>query len=1501
MYAESLRRLIRTIVSTRAGLCAASILFLLAIPLTAKAPQLAASPRIEHRAGRLDFSAADNNHNRKSIGAAGWSFEPNVGQFDRRVRFLARAQDTSIFLTQNALFIAWQANQTQRGASGRSAESVRIEFADANHEAKAIGEDELPEKTNYLVGRNRSAWRLNVPDYSSVRYANLYPGVGARIYGGEQGLEYDLTAARASDVSRISLRIEGAKISVDSRGDLLMHAAGRTLLMKRPRVYQRKGSTRTPIHGGYRILSGGDVRFALGEHQPNLPIVIDPIISVAYTTFLGGAGAEKGNSVAVDAAGKVYVGGETTLPVFPADSAPGTLGSESGNSVLFVAKIDPSQNGAASLDYLTFIGGSGVEHGGMIAVDNSAVPPRLAVLGWSTSADFPVTDNSALNGPSDLTVTELDGTGSAIVYSKYLGGSGAEASQNFGAVAADSTGDVFVTSDTTSADFPITSATAFHSTYGSGMSDGILAELAPGSATTPGTLVYSTYLGINAQAGVTGVAVDASKRVYLSGFTSSPVAFPSVNPFQATYAGGAFDGFVMEINPGASGSAGLIYSSLLGGSGSDQALSIRVDAGPTANAYVVGVTQSPDLLSSQTITNTPFQPNLHGPANGFVAVLNQSTGKPALQYLSYIGGTKSDQAQAIAVVSPTQIYISGTATSADFPVLCTLQGFSGTQDAFVSELNPSVGGASSLLSTTFLGGTAGAEANGVAALSDKVVILGDTASADFPLAGNPQNGVQPVCASCQSSPAQSDAFLTILKADTTPSGCVAFNPSVATLGSFADGASSPPLNILVTNSGNAALNIADMTITGTNAADFVLSQNNCLSISPIPAGGSCDFSITFVPSVIGLETASLQVTDDGIGSPQTLDLRGTGTGFGITLNPALLNFPDTSQGQTNPNFLTVTLTNTGSDDLSISAVPQLTGTNAADFVIGSSSTCRSATLPTLVPGGTCTVIVEFTPNEPNPPETLSAQAVVTLGDPSSQASESVSIPVSGTEVAVAPAVALSPASLNFNSENVGSVTSAQTILVTNDGSAPLAIASVSVAGTNAADFSETNTCPLSPVATLAAGANCTISVKFQPSASGQRDAAISITDNAGGSPQAISLTGIGTAISVNLNPASLTFSAQDVGAASSPQSVTLQNTGSGPLTISSLSLTGANAADFSQKNNCPAGPAATLAAGLSCTIDVTFDPAATGSRAASLTISDDAAPSPQSVALSGTGTAPAVQFSALSVQFGATLVGTSAGSTPVQVSNSGNAPLLITQVGFTGADANDFRASGSCVGASVSIAPGSTCEIDVNFKPTAVGMRSAVLSVADNAAGSPQQAVQLSGTATDFELVPVAGGSTSAIIDAGQTANFNLQVASVNGFAGAPSLSCTSSIPAATCSVMPAQVTVASNQNAPFSVMLATASRSMGAPLSLQPHHPTRLFILVASLLALLCIVLFSRTGRRARLITGLALSSASLLCSCGSTASSSVKGTPAGNYMLTITGSISGATRTLNLSVTVK
>ncbi|HVA72362.1 MAG TPA: SBBP repeat-containing protein [Candidatus Limnocylindrales bacterium] len=268
-----------------------------------------------------------------------------------------------------------------------------------------------------------------------MQYHGLYRGVSAKFYGGHAGLEYDLMAPPGSAYRDGRLGIRGGEgIRLDRRGDLVLRARGHQLVMYRPKIYQMDGTRRIAVAGGYRVTSGDTIGFVVGKHRADLPIVIDPSISITYSTFLGGNGAEQGSSVAVDSAGNVYAGGTTTLPAFP-EAATGSEGPLDGTSNLFVAKIDPTQTGASSLVYLTFIGGSKDDQGGMVAADDSATRASVAVLGWTTSPDFPATDGSTLDGASDLTVTKLNAAGNGFIYSKYFGGSGAEATQNASGIA----------------------------------------------------------------------------------------------------------------------------------------------------------------------------------------------------------------------------------------------------------------------------------------------------------------------------------------------------------------------------------------------------------------------------------------------------------------------------------------------------------------------------------------------------------------------------------------------------------------------------------------------------------------------------------------------------------------------------------------------------------------------------------------------------------------------------------------------------------------------------------------------------------------------------------------------------------------------------------------------------------------------------------------------------------------------------------------------------------
>jgi hypothetical protein len=264
-------------------------------------------------------------------------------------------------------------------------------------------------------------------------------------------------------------------------------------------------------------------------------------------------------------------------------------------------------------------------------------------------------------------------------------------------------------------------------------------------------------------------------------------------------------------------------------------------------------------------------------------------------------------------------------------------------------------------------------------------------------------------------------------------------------------------------------------------------------------------------------------------------------------------------------------------------------------------------------------------------------------------------------------------------------------------------------------------------------------VTFTPAASGARSAAVTLTDNATGSPQTVSLAGTGTAAVASLSPSSLTFASQAVGATSAAQTITLNNTGNSALSISSLALTGTNASDFAQTNTC----GSSVAASANCTISVTFTPSASGSRTASVSISDNATGSPQTVSLSGTGTLALVSLSPTSLAFGSEPVDMTSAAQTVTLSNTGNAPLSITSLAFTGTNASDFDQSNTC---GSSLAAGAKCTIVVMFTPSVTGTRAASLSVSDNASGSPQS-VPLSGAGThDVILTWTASTTPPAVV-----------------------------------------------------------------------------------------------------------------------------------------------------------
>jgi len=331
----------------------------------------------------------------------------------------------------------------------------------------------------------------------------------------------------------------------------------------------------------------------------------------------------------------------------------------------------------------------------------------------------------------------------------------------------------------------------------------------------------------------------------------------------------------------------------------------------------------------------------------------------------------------------------------------------------------------------------------------------------------------------------------------------------------------------------------------------------------------------------------------------------------------------------------------------------------------------------------------------------------------------------------APAANLSPSSLTFSSTTVSSSSAAQTVTLTNSGTAYMTVSGVSLTGTNASSFSQTNTCG----ATLAVNASCTVTVTFKPAASGALTAAVSFADNAANSPQTVALSGTGAApgtSSASVSPTSLTFPSTTVGGASAAQTVTLTNTGTAPLTLtSSPTITGTYGSLFHGASSC----SGTLAAGASCLTTFTFNPTAAGTFTATLSFNDTAPGSPQTVALTGTGGgAPAVSLSPTSLTFASTNVGSSSAAQVVTLKNTGAGALTISSVSFNGASAASYAQTKTC---GTSLAAGASCAVSITFNPSAVGAASASLSFADNVTGSPQT-VALTGTGVGVPVVSLS-------------------------------------------------------------------------------------------------------------------------------------------------------------------
>lgn len=637
------------------------------------------------------------------------SFEANEGQFDAQVRYSSRGKDYSVYFTDNAIHFALKRTAMKMALSG------------ANPAPIITGVERLNGKSNYFIGNDAGKWRTGIAHFNKIRYQEVYPGIDLIFYGNQQQLEYDFIVAPGSDPAAIAINFSGAdRLSIDEDGALLLKSGAKTLRQHKPIAYQLTDDGKEIVAANYTITDSHTVAFQLAAYDASQPLIIDPVLS--FSTYLGGSGSEVPESafdVAVDGSGNIFVTGLTDAADFPLANP--LQGEPAGNADIFVTKIaaDGSEliystfiggdmfdmgssialDGAGNayltgntasanfptnqarqaafgggdsdafvlklnadgseLVYSTFLGGNAADAGNGIALDGAG---NAYVTGNTDSANFPtmVAAQNALGGGSDAFVTKLNATGSALVYSTFLGGSEID----FGfAIAVDAAGSAYVTGQTDSANFP--TAQPLQGEYQGG-TDGFVSKLnGAGNG-----LVYSTFLGGSDFDLSSSIAVDRSGSAYVTGITVSP-DFPTANALQEM-SGGADDAFVAKLNP--AGNA-LTYSTYLGGSDSDTGSDIAVDS--AGNAFITGTGRGDFPLVD------PLGSGIGSEGDAIVVKIN-AAGSDII-YSTFLGGDGVDLGIAIAIDRMGNAIVAGQTGSANFPTMNPLQPeIVGDVDCFVT-------------------------------------------------------------------------------------------------------------------------------------------------------------------------------------------------------------------------------------------------------------------------------------------------------------------------------------------------------------------------------------------------------------------------------------------------------------------------------------------------------------------------------------------------------------------------------------------------------------------------------------------------------------------------------------------------------------------------------------------------------------------------------------------------------------------------------------------------
>ncbi len=735
-------------------------------------------------------------------------FEKNLGQAPAAAAFLAHGRGYQFLLFPDRTRISLAA------PGGRSS-TVVSRLAGANFTRPVAGSP-TQTRTNYFRGASANAWLRDVPSYVTIRYPRVYPGTDLLFHGEAGRLEYDFLLAPFASAAPITLTFDGARaLHINSFGDLVVSTPAGDILWRKPVAYQNLDGIRRAVAARFSV-HGLQARFALGPYDHSAPLVIDP--TLAFATFLGGAGNEEARAVAVDPSGNIYVAGATDSSNFPVTSKAfqRTYGGDTGaylDGDAFVAKLDPT--GATAL-YVTYLGGAGDDLAYSIAVDSTG---SAYVTGNTSSSDFPTTTGAfsqkfagsggnTLHPGGDVFVTKLSPTGDALTYSTYIGG---PMDDRGAAIVLDSQNDAYIAGATMSPTFPLGPGKPLNPAgyQGAGGSpnfanfspliqtgDAFVVKLDP----TGAHLLAGTMIGGTLDDAALAIALDHGGNVLIAGATMSK-NFPVKNAFQPTFGGTnsknevfveTGDAFLAKLDPGLTT---LSFSTYLGGSGDDAALALAVDA--AGNSYITGFTASPNFPVSPGAFSTTYhgptsligtRPSLFGDA--FAAKFDPSGQRI---FSTYLGGNDDDIGNGIAVDGAGNIYIGGLTNSADFPVASaiiskfagTAGGFHPISHGFVTEMSAD---GKTLPFSTYLGGSSVDAVGGLALDSaGNIYVTGATSSPDFPVTSNAlqhtYGGGNP-----NTFAIIGDAFLAKIANSTSPTPTVA---AVVNGASFQPGAVSP--------------------------------------------------------------------------------------------------------------------------------------------------------------------------------------------------------------------------------------------------------------------------------------------------------------------------------------------------------------------------------------------------------------------------------------------------------------------------------------------------------------------------------------------------------------------------------------------------------------------------------------------------------------------------------------------------------------------------------------